>query len=266
MRRVRQISRFLFLGALLAYMAVLLFAARPRPMPVLMYHHIVEDAGGKDLGDMTVTADRFREDMRWLIDNGYAFVLPRELEAGDPLPRKPVMVTFDDGYRSSYSVLFPILREMDVKVALAMVVSKTDREQDIDFLSWDMCREMAGSGLVEFGSHTYDLHNFDGRKGDYVPGAANGIARRDGESRAEYEARVFPDLQKSIDAIEGNVGDKVCYLAFPFGETDEWADRFIRERFSVTALTRAGVADLNRGLYGLERLTITMDRSVQDCL
>ncbi len=266
MHRVWQISRFLFLGALLACLVVCLLAARRRPMPVLMYHHIVEDAGGKELGDMTVTADRFREDMRWLIDNGYTFVLPRELAAGDPLPRKPVMVTFDDGYRSSYSVLFPILREMDVKAALAMVVSKTDREQDIGFLSWEMCREMAESGLVEFGSHSYDLHNFDGREGDYVPGAANGIVRKDGESREEYEARVFPDLQRSIDAIEGNVGGRVCYFAFPFGETDEWADRFIREHFSVTTLTRAGVADLYRGLYGLERLTITMERSVQDCL
>ena len=47
-------------------------------LPVLMYHHVVED--GQECNDMTITASRLREDLQWLQDNGYTTVLPRELE------------------------------------------------------------------------------------------------------------------------------------------------------------------------------------------
>ena len=57
-------------------------------LPVLMYHHVVED--GQECNDMTVTVSRLREDLQWLKDNGYTTILPRELAAGDPLPSKPV--------------------------------------------------------------------------------------------------------------------------------------------------------------------------------
>ena len=124
-----------------------------------MYHHIVENAS--DTNGMSVTAAQFRADMEWLIDRGYSFVLPRELVYGEPLPEKPVMVTFDDGYRSNYDLLFPILQELDVKIVLALIVSMPDYHHSTAFLSWDMCREMQDSGLVEFGSHTYNLHTLD---------------------------------------------------------------------------------------------------------
>lgn len=231
-----------------------------RALPILMYHHIVPD--GEAVNGMTVTAGQFRADMEWLLSQGYAFVLPRELVAGD-IPGKPVMVTFDDGYRSNYTLLYPILRELGVKAAVALVVSMPDQRQAEQFLSWGMCQEMADSGLVEFGSHTYDLHNFDGRGGMYTPGEANGIRRRRGERRADYEARVCADLQKSIDAIEAQLGAPVTYLAYPFGARDGWAEDFIRAHFAVTVTTRSAVADLDRGLFGMERLTIAPTQTVQ---
>lgn len=239
-------------------------AAVPKqPLPILMYHHIVPD--GEAAEGMTVTAASFRADMQWLREHGYSFVLPRELAAGD-IPDKPVMVTFDDGYSSNYDVLFPILREMDVKAAIALVVSMPDQRQSENFLSWDMCREMSDSGLVEFGSHTYDLHNFDGRGGMYTPGKPNGIQRLEGEQRADYEARVCGDLQKSIDAIEAHLDVPVTYLAYPFGERDPWAEDYIREHFALTVTTHSAVADLDMGLYGMDRLTIAVSQPVDSYL
>ena len=59
-----------------------------QPLPVLMYHHVVPD--GQACNDMTVTAGRLEQDLRWLAENGYETVLPRELAAGEPLPEKAV--------------------------------------------------------------------------------------------------------------------------------------------------------------------------------
>lgn len=99
-------------------------------LPILMYHDVVED--GQPYNTWTVTAGRFRQDLQWLKDHGYACVLPRELARGH-LPRgKAVLITFDDGYESNYRLAFPILKE--------------------------------------FGSHTYDLHHDQPRGIRRAPG------------------------------------------------------------------------------------------------
>ena len=75
------------------------------PLPVLMYHHMVPD--GQDCNDMTVTPGKFRADLETVLAMGYTPVLPRELAAGDALPEKPILITFDDGYRSNYDLVSP---------------------------------------------------------------------------------------------------------------------------------------------------------------
>lgn len=227
-----------------------------------MYHHLVAD--GEPIVGMTITAGRFAEDMRWLKDNGYTTVLPRDLAAGVPLPEKAVMVTFDDGYASNYLYAFPILKELEMKAAIAVIGRVVDA-YDFSTLDWDMCREMHDSGLVEIGSHTYNLHNLDDADGNYVEGCSNGIQRREGESRDAYEARVLPDLQQSIDVIEAHLGAPVTFLAYPYGAKDSWAAGFIADHFAITLLTKSGVADLSKGLYSLPRKTVTMDHSAADC-
>ena len=111
-----------------------------------------------------------------------------------------------------------------------------------------MCREMAASGLVEFGSHTYDLHGADDQ----------GIRRLEGECQADYEARVLPDLQASIDLLTAELGQPVTFFAYPNGKTDAWASAFLAEHFSVTVTTAHGPADLSGGLYDLSRHNVTV--------
>lgn len=220
--------------------------ARSCTLYILMYHQLALD--GQPCNTWTVTESRFRDDLQWLADHGYATVLPRELAAGEPLPEKAVMLTFDDGYCSNYWVAYPLLQEYQAKAAIAVIARYVDEERPY-YLTWPMCQIMDQSGLVEIGSHTYDAHGEDAR----------GIRRCRNETREDYEARVFPDLQASIDLIEANVGTAPGFFAYPFGRTDAWAREFIRERFAVTVTTRHGSADLSNGLYGLNRFTVSMD-------
>ncbi len=106
-------------------------------LPILMYHDVVED--GQPYNTWTVTAGRFRQDLQWLKDHGYACVLPRELAKGH-LPRgKAVLITFDDGYESNYRLAFPVLKEFGDKAAIALVTKSVDQGEP-GFLTWDMCR------------------------------------------------------------------------------------------------------------------------------
>lgn len=220
---------------------------------ILMYHHMVED--GQNYNTWTITTGRFREDLQWLADNGYTCLLPSQLAAGEPLPEKAVLITFDDGYASNYQLAFPILREFGAKAVISLITQHIE-DRDPEFLTWDMCREMAASGLVEFGSHTCSAHQENPR----------GIKRIFGESRADYEARIFPDIQTSIDQIRDNLGTEVLFFAYPHGQRERWADEYLREHFAVTVTTRHGPADLSRGLYDLPRHNITVEHPVSEFL
>ena len=234
-------------------------------MPILMYRHSVNN--WEDGNDMTITGGRLEEDLQWLAENGYHSVLPQELAAGQPLPEKPVLITFDDGYRSNYDLAFPLLQKYHTKAAIALMVYMPDYYSG-GFLSWDMCREMSASGLVEIGSHGYAVHNLDQRMGNFIPGQANGVQRRKGESDLDFQCRVLEDLRRSYDRIAQELGKPPSFFAYPFGKTDPDAGAFLRELFPLTVVTGPGkhAADLSKGLHELPRFTVTMSASPKTLL
>lgn len=219
---------------------------------ILMYHDFVT-GDGADCNDWTLPISRFREDLQWLSDHGYTAVLPSQLAAGKPLPERAVMITFDDGYESNYTLAFPVLQEFNVGAVISLIVGPIDR-QDPGWLTWDMCREMSKSGLVEFGSHTYESH------------AGQGIKRQKGESQEEYEARIFPDIEKSISIIQSELGNEVNFFAYPHGTTDKWASGFLKEHFAVTVTTKYGSAHISDGLYDLPRCNVSIRGELAECL
>ena len=236
---------------------------RGKKLPILMYHHVVED--GQECNDMTVTVSRLREDLQWLRDNGYTTILPRELAAGDPLPEKPILITFDDGYRSNYNLAFPLLQEFEAKVVISIMVYMQDNAAS-DFITWPMCREMIDSGLVEIGSHTYLLHNLDERGGSFDPEDVNGIQRKVDETDEAFQARVLDDIQRSYDLIAEKLEQPPTFFAYPFGLTEPDAEELVRQLFPVTAVTLPRTADLSHGLYDLPRYTVTMNKSLNSIL
>ena len=75
-------------------------AQRPIDLPVLMYHGV--NSRENRAGDYVITPEALRQDLVWLKKNGYHTVVIQDLldyvDHGTPLPEKPVMLTFDDGY------------------------------------------------------------------------------------------------------------------------------------------------------------------------
>ncbi len=234
-------------------------------LPVLMYHHVVYN--WETCNEMTVTVGRLEQDLQWLAENGYHTVLPRELAAGQPLPEKPILITFDDGYRSNYDLAYPLLQKYRAKAAIALMVYMQDSPGG-NFLTWEQCREMAASGLVEFGSHGYLIHNLDERMGNFAAGQANGVQRKKGESDTDFQNRVLEDLRYSHQRISIELGAAPTFFAYPFGKTDPDADAYLQGLFPVTVVTGPGkyTANLSKGLWQLPRFTVTMQKTPEALL
>ena len=232
------------------------------PMPVLMYHHMVPE--GQDCNAMTITPGKVRADLDIILAKGYTPVLPGELAEGAPLPEKPILITFDDGYRSNYDLVYPILREYGVKACISIIVLMPDLPTD-NFCTWEQLREMTDSGLVEVGSHSYRLHNLGEDKGNYEKDGTNGVERRPGESDGDFQARVLDDIQKSHDRIAAELGNVTCF-AYPFGCTDPDAKALVDALFPVSLMTVPQCADLAKGLHDLPRYAVHMETNLADLL
>ena len=210
----------------------------------------------------------FDEQMKYLHDNDYHSITLEQFDAymrgeGD-LPDRPVLITFDDGYRSNYDLVYPILREYGVKACISIIVLMPDLPTD-NFCTWNQLREMTASGLVEIGSHSYRLHNLGGDGGNFESGGANGVERRPNESDADFQTRVLDDIQLSHDRIAEELGGVTCF-AYPFGCSDPDAKALVDELFPVTLMTTPKCADLAKGLHDLPRFTVTMKTDLEKLL
>ncbi len=131
-------------------------------VPVLMYHYIrINPVASDRLGyGLSVTPTDFAAQMEWLVKNGYHTVFPSELTAAmtqhAPLPTKPIVLTFDDGYRDFYDQVWPVLKQYGLKSSSAVVTTFADKgdQGDLLFMNWNMIRELDRSGMVEIASHT----------------------------------------------------------------------------------------------------------------
>ena len=260
-------------------------------IPILTYHDLTRDPD--DVDDMTVTDERFRLDMEFLKEFGYTPLLSADLVAihkgAAAMPDKPVMITFDDGYWSNYSIAYPILQQTGMKAVISVIAHNMEGDAPViedtpgeaaaeadepaaepvrRRLSWQEMYEMVSSGLVEIGSHTYNAHNPQ-YGGNSAPDGINGVMRQEGETFSEYCERIGTDLRASLDLITQRTGQKqVLYFAYPYGAYDSWMDKLLDENgVAVSVLSNNGAsADISVSLRNLSRYGIKMHTSVAQML
>ena len=172
-------------------------------IPILTYHRFAQDCPSP----LCMPAAAFRAQMRYLKDNRYHVLTADELLAfvqhRRPLPPRSVLITIDDGYRSVYEIAYPILREFDFSAVLFIYTELIDVSPIA--LTWNQLAEMRRNGFA-VGSHTI-------RHSDLT-------LPREGESGAEFAARVENELVGSKQVLDRRLGQDTWLLAYPYGNYD----------------------------------------------
>nr|WP_252717661.1 poly-beta-1,6-N-acetyl-D-glucosamine N-deacetylase PgaB [Acinetobacter junii] len=217
------------------------FAANPKidatTLTVIGYHEITDEKDAL-IPSYAVTTQQFSEHIQWLKKNGYHFINVDQLikahQGKYRLPKKPVLLTVDDGYQSFYQNAYPIIRKNKIPVLLAVVGSwlEPSNLEKVDFggepidrnkiLSWSELKEMQSSGLVEIASHSYHLHEGVNAnpQGNLEPAAISRIydpKNQSYESDSAYQQRIYQDLKKNNDLLQAHGLRSPRVMVWPYG-------------------------------------------------
>jgi len=219
----------------------------PVRVPILMYHYIRFNPDPRDqLGfNLSVTPSDFRLQMDWLYDNDYHPVDFDDLRAylfgNQSLPSRPVVLTFDDGYRDMYKTAFPILRVHHFK-GVSYVVSGFLNSPN--YITSEMLQEMDALG-IQIGAHTVshaDLTRI---------------------SAASLRSEVFD----SKAALESAVGHPVLDFCYPSGKFNDAVISAVQAAGFLTATTtQPGVAHSAADRFTWSRVRVSGGESLEQLI
>ena len=174
--------------------------------PILVYHRF----GPVVADSMTVKTSVFASHLEYLRTNGYTIIPLRRLTdylAGDapPPPARSVVITADDGHKSVFTDMFPLISRYHIPVTLFIYPSAISKANYA--MTWQQLQKMQDSGLVDIQSHTFWHPNFKKEKMHL--------------NASEYEKFVHMQMSKSKDVLERRLNIHVNMLAWPFGIYDD---------------------------------------------
>jgi peptidoglycan/xylan/chitin deacetylase (PgdA/CDA1 family) len=188
-------------------------------VPVLTYH----DIGPQAKGRLVLGVKAFEEQMRYLKTNRYRVVSLTDfyefLQLKRQLPRRAVVLAFDDGYRSFLQHAYPVLKKLGFTATLFVYTDYVGNGRNA--LGW--------SDLADLDAEGFDVEGHTKTHGD--------LRQEPGESEADYLRRLRAELEGPQRLFEQHLGHPARFLAYPYGGADETVLARTREAGFLAGLT-----------------------------
>ncbi|WP_207425011.1 polysaccharide deacetylase family protein [Pedobacter sp. SYSU D00535] len=208
-----------------------------KQVPILCYHQVRDwrATDSKTAKDYITPVSTFKQHIKMLADSGYQTVLPDQvynyLLYGDPLPAKPVMITFDDTDLDQFTVAAPELKKYGFKAVYFIMTVSIGRMGKYKYMNSEQIKQLSDEGNV-IGSHTYDHKNVK-----------------------KYVAEDWvQQIEKPTKRLEEITGKKIEYFAYPFGLWNEQAIPELKKRGFKAAFILSTKRDENDPLYTIRRI------------
>ena len=217
--------------------------ARLARVPIFMYHDILP----KKEVFFDVTPQELEAHFQRLKKEGVTPISPdwllTHLKTGVPLPEKPVLLTFDDGYGGHYKYVYPLLKKYNYPAVFSVYVKKMDSKTGRSSLTWEQLKEMATNPLVTIASHSV-THPKD--------------------LRELSDDQVFREVMDSKRILQQRLGIPINYFTYPEGKLDARIKQWViaagyQMAFSMDDANEKFAGDspdlLSLGRFGQSRLT-----------
>ncbi|WP_446899877.1 polysaccharide deacetylase family protein [Clostridium sp. LBM24168] len=209
-------------------------------VPVLMYHSIGYEEGN----ELRIPKDKFENHMEYLKNDGYTTLTMNEfynfVVKNKPVPRKSVLITFDDGYEDNYKNAYPVLKKFGFNATIFIITSTVNK--DSSYLNSSQLKEMSKNG-IDIEGHTVN---------------------HDDLSKLDYNAQL-KTLKDSKNFLEKVLNEEVSYTAYPFGH---WNSSTIKAAetagYKLAFTTESGWANKNQGIYKLHRVYMSNNHDMNE--
>ena len=203
-----------------------------RGIPVLYYHSVKESADN----EVTITPEMLKTQLKYIKDEGYTTLTLSELKNyllnNSPIPKKSIIITFDDGYMDNYNNAFPILKDFNMVATIFCITSKLDGSF---YLSKDAINEMSSYG-IDIQSHTVNHHHLN---------------------KMTYDEQLT-EIKESKKTLESITGKKVDSIAYPFGDFNNDSIKAAKYAgYTLGFTTKRGLSDRDDNLLKLDRIYIS---------
>ncbi|MEU6219754.1 polysaccharide deacetylase family protein [Streptomyces sp. NPDC047022] len=219
-------------------------------VPILMYHSVAM-APNDATRELSVAPEAFSEQMAQLGDLGFTPLTTAELarcwRGGAPLPGRPVLITFDDGYEGVHRHALPVLAKhgfvSTLFVSTGWIRGVHDTGGGLDtMLDWDQVRGLAASG-VEIGGHSHTHPQLDQLADDAL----------------------WFELLRCKEIIDGELGGVPASFAYPYGYSSRRVRRTVREAgFAQSLAVGNALARRRQGPYALQRVTVRRSTGAEE--
>ncbi len=222
---------------------IVLYMRSAREIPILMYHSISQSSA-----KLSVSPQLFEQHLKLLHSQGYTTIslsdLYRHYSAGELLPIKPIILTFDDAYEDNFTVALPLLKSFGMKGTLFVITDWVGKHNDwenypgkpvLNTMTWEQIRKWKEAGM-EVGSHTADhlfLSNLD-------------------------KDEIKHQLGHSKKVIEENLGENVNFLCYPYGNFDYRVKKFaVQAKYKLALAIDDKVPLWRTDLFAMRRILIS---------
>jgi len=222
----------------------------PRNVKVLLYHRIIRDKDKADGDAWTIHESLFRRHLEVLDRCGFTTITFEDyqlsLEGELDLPRKPILITFDDGYAETYEVAFPILLGYGMKAVIYVLADRNittnvwdggNGASNLRLMSHQQILELRAAGF-EIGSHSLTHPNLT-----KVP-----------------NSQAWEEISRSRMLLEILLNAPVRAFSYPYGFLDVRTKRMAAEagyRFACAAWS--GPARFEDDPFEIRRIVIPRD-------
>ncbi|WP_417616731.1 polysaccharide deacetylase family protein [Oceanisphaera sp.] len=221
-----------------------------REMPIIMYHRFIKDDSEKGVHGTYMHVDMLEKHFKLLKFLGYQTLtfadlaeqgLAERLASG----KKYIMITVDDGYKDNYELLFPLLKKYGFKAVIYAVTGEqfnrwdvehpSNPEKRVELMSPAQIKEMADSGLVEFGGHTLTHPHLDSLDKD-----------------AQHH-----EIAENKAQLEQLLGKPLMSFAYPFGSHNQDSKDLAQALgYPFAVATNSGPLAMHQDPYQIRRIAI----------
>lgn len=186
-------------------------------LPIIMYHSVLKNE--TQVGDYRISQKAFETDLQYLKEHGYTTVVVEDLIAyikeDKPLPEKPVMLTFDDGFYNNLTDVLPLLIQYNMKGIISPVGKYTEQFTEnpdpnprYAYLTWKDIERLQKSGHIEIQNHSYNMHGGNGR---------SGAQKKSGETKDAYLSAFQNDTIQMQNMLKEKSGVIATAYTYPLG-------------------------------------------------